>query len=140
MYYIEELENVQIPDIWSQVYNIARKNGMPNLKRRDFHKLFLATIDNKKIIGFAGIACYYGHWCLRSCVIDKKHRGNSLQKFLINRRIDYLKCIGKNNCNAWVNPKNIYSLNNLIEEGFRFVKQPSRIFNGKEHLKLSKSF
>ncbi len=98
--------------------------------------LFVAY-SGEEIVAFAGLASYHGYWCLRICVVPREHRGNGLQRKLIRARINYLRDKTKW-VNAWVKPTNAYSLNNLVEEGFRFMNEKTRIFKGVEHIKMRK--
>lgn len=95
-----------------------------------------AVFDDDEIVAFAGLACYRGYWCMRTCVVIPTHRGHGLQSRLIAARIRYLRARGARHVNVWVSPTNVYSLNNLIAAGFRFVREKPREFHGTIHVKL----
>lgn len=101
----------------------------------EFSHVFVA-FDESKPVAFAGLACYRGHWCLRACVVHPDHRGQGLQRKLIRRRLEWLWAKKVKHVNVWARPDNVYSLNNLVSEGFRFVPEKPREFKGVMHVKL----
>lgn len=127
----EKLRNLR------QVAKAARySNANPN----EMNWIFAIETPDKNVAAFAGLACYRGSWCLRVCVVHPKYRGQGLQQKLIRARVDFLQSKKVNKANVWVRPENTYSLNNLIEQGFRFVKEAPKIFNNNTHIKLRKIF
>lgn len=124
------------PEIIPLLNQIAVDSRYPNCDLEKLSHLFVAY-ERGSPVAFAGIACYRGSWCLRVCVVAKRHRGLGIQRALIRDRIQFIQHKAKY-LNAWVSPKNTYSLNNLIAEGFIFVKEPSKVFHGIECFKLRK--
>ncbi|MFA5745539.1 MAG: GNAT family N-acetyltransferase [archaeon] len=55
--------------------------------------------------------------------VSPKFRGYGLQRFLIEKRIEYLKKIKKKYVVTDVNPENKISENNIIACGFKFTKK-----------------
>jgi GNAT superfamily N-acetyltransferase len=102
---------------------------------RAARKLFGAFKD-RELVGLGGLASYHGFWCLRLGVVARAHRGHGLQRKLIRARLNWLRKRGARHVNVWVDPHNVYSLNNVVSEGFRFQNEPPREFHGREHLKL----
>jgi GNAT superfamily N-acetyltransferase len=125
--------NIHLPNL----LKITNGSGYDESDIRSLTHIFIATYGNE-IIGFAGLACYHGFWTLRICVVGSKYRGNGIQRALISVRENYLRSIKAKHVNVWVKPTNIYSLNNLVSCGFRFVKEKPRAFHGHEHIKLRK--
>lgn len=72
-------------------------------------------------------------------VVHPKWRGRGLQRELIRARIKWLRDKQVSRVNVWASPTNVYSLNNLVTEGFRFVAEKPREFKGTMHLKLRKT-
>lgn len=125
---------------WREVERIARQSRM-NILSSDCHRWIMVSCKyNNKLAAFAGLTCYHGSWCLRACAVDKIYRGLGLQRRLIRHRIRILESLNKNKCNVWVSPENPYSLNNVIEEGFRFAKEKPRVIHGIKYVKLTKRF
>jgi len=78
---------------------ITDKSGKPNkIKRKDYNK--------------------YGF--IMAAAVSKRYRGNGIQKFLIKKRIEYLKKHNKKYVLNCVNPKNQYSVANTFASGFKY--------------------
>jgi GNAT superfamily N-acetyltransferase len=92
----------------------------------------------RPVAGFGGLVCYRGYWCLRTCVVIPQWRGGGTQRRLIRARLRFLVKKGAKHVNVWAKPENVWSLNNLVAEGFRFVPEKPREFNGAMHVKLRK--
>lgn len=90
----------------------------------------------KAIIAAAELHCYGGVWTLRKCRVAEAYRGRGLQRRLIRERVWAAYRKGAKQVRAWVDPRNSYSLNNLVAEGFRFLPQAPRVFDGVEHVAL----
>lgn len=121
----------------NQIKNLTDKFYHRGLDIAEMHVIF-AVEKNSEIIAFSGLACYHGYWCLRLCVVHPKYRGLGLQKFLIQKRIDFLKTKKAKHVNVWIKPENTYSLNNCIDMGFKFTTEKGKIFRGAKHFKLRK--
>lgn len=122
-----------------ELNRFATKSGYPHANFHDLNVLMVMKDDKTGIIiAIGGLGCYHGHWCMRLCIVHPKYRGLGFQHKLINARFNYLENKNLKHVNAWVTPSNTISLNNLIEEGFKFVQEKPRLFNGIEHYKLRK--
>lgn len=82
------------------------------------------------------LRCCRGHWTLRNGWVSPLHRGNGYQRRLIRARVRYACQLGAKRVRVWVRPTNAYSLNNLVAEGFRFVRSQPRQFDGRAHVAL----
>jgi ribosomal protein S18 acetylase RimI-like enzyme len=60
---------------------------------------------------------------LATAAVSKKYRGYGIQKFLIKKRIDYLKKKNMKFAFVGASPENEYSLNNIKSFGFKFIKK-----------------
>ena len=150
-YIIQQLNKKQIELHLGELKEIAKIGGYPCTNFSDISVLFgvFCSVDVRyydnyyydgKIMAIGGLACYHGYWCLRLCVVRPEHRGQNLQKRLIKARVEYLKDNKPNAkwVNVWVKPTNCYSLNNLVDEGFKFMNEKPRQFDGIDHIKLRK--
>jgi ribosomal protein S18 acetylase RimI-like enzyme len=137
-YYTMTLEKEDIPHYKEALINIAKTSPYPI---PDFDKLprLFVVFFKKEIVAYATVVCYHGHWVLRMCVVHPKHRGKGLQRSLIQARLLFLSNQGIKSVLTWVKPTNSYSLNNLIDLGFRFRNERPRIFDGMVHVKLYKN-
>lgn len=131
--------NRRTASLYSSALNKIAKAARYNNAPIDELPHIFVIFDMTTPVAFAGLACYRGNWCLRACVVHPKYRGKGFQRALIQSRFDFLTAREANHVNVWVNPENTYSLNNLIEEGFRFVAGKPRDFKGKTHVKLRKN-
>ncbi len=94
--------------------------------------------EEGKIIARGDLCCYHGTWTLRRAYVLPAYRGRGLQRTLIAKRVWYAQSHEARRVVAWVNPRNAYSLNNLVSCGFRFVKRPMRTFDGVKHVMLER--
>lgn len=115
-----------------------KKNILKNLKRG---KIFLVFYKNK-LVSWAAIIlegdkkyCYNynltekeikNSGCLVAASVSKRFRGYGLQKFLIEKRLDYLKKNKIKFALISVHPENKYSLNNIVLTGFKFVRKTNK--------------
>lgn len=103
-----------------------------------FPRCQVFIIREGKVIAGCGVAqCIHGFWFLRMGVVRPEFRGQRMQSALIKARLRYLKTRRAKKASSWVRPDNVHSLNNLVENGFRFEKG-TREFNGQTHLRLAK--
>ena len=99
------------------------------------HKIFVVEEDNQ-IVAFAVLGQPHGYWWLRNCIVDKPYRGKGYQRSLIDARLRYVKeRDGKRVCVS-IDHKNVWSLNNAISSGFKFVKG-GMLHNGHMYQKLA---
>lgn len=96
-------------------------------------------LDGPIVAASGELRCYHGHWTLRAGYVVPRYRGQGLQRRLIRARVDHVIAKGGKRVLAWVNPTNSYSLNNLVAEGFRFIKRPMRTFDGAKHVALERT-
>ncbi len=82
------------------------------------------------------LRCYHGTWTLRNGWVAPAYRGQGFQRRLIMDRLSYARTARARRVIAWVDPRNAYSLNNLVVCGFRFLKRPMRAFDGVKHVML----
>lgn len=115
----------------------ARRSGYPHANFHDLNRLWVYK-DRAGIAAVGGLGCYHGHWCMRLCIVRPDRRGLGIQQMLIKDRCMFLVVKKVRRVNAWVAPSNSFSLNNLVESGFRFVKEKPRTFGGVEHYKMRK--
>ncbi len=125
-----------------KIYNRHNKeNILKNLKRG---KLFL-VFYNEKLISWAGIiletdpkyCSYYNlsekemkkSGCLIATAVSKRYRGYGIQKFLIEKRIEYLKKINRKYALICVHPDNKISMKNILKNNFKFIKKAKDINN-----------
>lgn len=80
--------------------------------------------------------CCRGNWTLRGGWVRPGHRGRGYQRRLIRARVRHARKLGAKRVRAWVRPANVYSLNNLVAEGFRFVPGRPRRYHGRAHVGL----
>ncbi len=92
--------------------------------------------DGLRIVASGEIRCSHGIWTLREGWVVPSHRGRGLQRRLIRARLHYARRKGARRVVAWVLARNCYSLNNLVEVGFRFTRRCHRVFDGAKHLNL----
>ncbi len=88
---------------WAIVFTTINEKSFSNLE---------LTSKTSKFVGF-----------LAATAVSKKYRGYGLQRFLIKKRLDYLKTKNKKFAFIGVDPNNNYSINNIKESGFRFLKE-----------------
>ena len=93
-------------------------------------------IDGDVIAASGEIHCYHGYWTLLSGFVSPEYRGRGFHRRLIRARVKEVFKRGGTRVRAWVDTKNAYCLNNLIEEGFRFIKIKKRKFSGVYHVCL----
>jgi citrate lyase synthetase len=134
---IYRLDKTDIKIFLNNLEEIAKSGGYSKDDILAMSEIFV-VVENTKIVAFGGLACYHGFWCLRCCVVAPKSRGKGYQKKLIKTRCDFLKKKSAKYVNVWISPKNPYSLNNAISEGFRFMKEKPRTIHGIEYIKLRK--
>jgi GNAT superfamily N-acetyltransferase len=60
---------------------------------------------------------------LVATAVSPRFRGYGLQKFLIQKRIEYLKKLKKKYALVDIHPLNKYSENNIVDFGFKFIKK-----------------
>lgn len=116
---------------------LSKDASYPNVGVDELSHLFVAY-DGDLPVAFSGLACYHGHWCFRICVVHPSYQGRGIQRQLIRARFRFLRAKDAHHVNVWAAPSNTYSLNNLVSEGFRFVREKPRAFNGVSHIKLRK--
>lgn len=97
----------------------------------------LVSIDGA-VVASGELRCYHGHWTLRAGYVKPTYRGLGYQRQLIRARITSAVEHGAKRVLVWVNPRNSYSLNNLIAEDFRFMARPMRTFDGAPHVALER--
>ncbi|PJC45439.1 hypothetical protein CO037_01500 [Candidatus Pacearchaeota archaeon CG_4_9_14_0_2_um_filter_30_8] len=97
--------------------------------------MFVAK-EKEELVAFATCNNYYGYWFLRNCVVHKDYRGKGIQKKLTKSRLDFLKDLNAKEVQVCVDPKNVYSLENILKSGFEI--KGKKFIEGKEHLKLKK--
>lgn len=68
---------------------------------------------------------------LIATAVSPKFRGQGIQKFLIKKRIEYLKKKGKKYFLHSAHPENRYSINNMLESGSKFIKKDNSINDGR---------
>ncbi|HOZ35606.1 MAG TPA: GNAT family N-acetyltransferase [archaeon] len=68
---------------------------------------------------------------LIATAVSPKFRGYGIQKFLIKKRIEYLKKKGKKYFLHSAHPENKYSINNMLESGSKFIKKDKSINDGR---------
>ncbi len=93
-----------------------------------------------KLAASGEIRRYHGSWTLREGYVKPAFRGRGLQRRLIRARLRYAKDRGALSVVVWVEGRNSYSLNNLVEEGFRFTRRCQRAFGGIKYLNLEHRF
>lgn len=84
--------------------------------------IYFGEFDQPILKGFGLLKCYSGNWYMRGCVVKPQYRGQGLQRKLIQQRVSYLQ--GKApRLRVGIFPDNKYSIENVLAEGFTFVKQ-----------------
>jgi ribosomal protein S18 acetylase RimI-like enzyme len=68
---------------------------------------------------------------LIATAVSPKFRGYGIQKFLIKKRIDYLKKKGKKYFLHSAHPENEHSINNMLKSGSKFIKKEKSINDGR---------
>jgi len=99
------------------------------------HKVFVVEEDDK-IVAFAVLGQPHGYWWLRSCVVDKPYRGKGYQRSLIEERLRYVEQRGGKRICVSIDNRNVWSLNNAISSGFKFVPGGKK-HNGHMYQKLA---
>jgi GNAT superfamily N-acetyltransferase len=102
------------------------------------HKVFVVWVEGE-IAAFAVLGQPHGYWWLRNCVVDKKHRGKGYQRSLIEERLRYVKERGGKRVCVSIDHKNVWSLNNAISSGFKFIPGGKK-HNGHMYQKLAVEF
>jgi GNAT superfamily N-acetyltransferase len=97
------------------------------------------VVDGLKVAAYGEIYNYTGCWTLVSGFVRKEYRGQGLHKRLIRARVKEVFKRGGKQVRAWVHPRNAYSLNNLVDEGFRFIKTKKKKSDDHICLVLDKS-
>jgi len=104
-----------------EIYRLLKQGYNPDFKLIPQYKVFV-VFQNNEIIALGILNNPHGYWFFRNCVVDKKYRGNGLQRDLIEARLDYIRHEGGGRVNVGVDPKNTKSLNNMLSMGFKFMK------------------
>lgn len=99
------------------------------------HKIFVVR-EEGEIIAFAVLGQPHGYWWLRNCVVDKPCRGKGYQRSLIEARLRYVKERGGKRVCVSIDHKNVWSLNNAISSGFKFVPG-GMLHNNHKYQKLA---
>lgn len=84
------------------------------------------------LMAVASLKNYMGSWYLRGCVVKPDYRGQGLQRFLIQERLEYLK--DKTHiARVSVFPENSHSITNIEAAGFLFERK-KKLDDGKKVL------
>lgn len=104
-----------------EIERLLKQGYDSNFKLIPQYKVFV-IFENNKIIALGILNNPYGYWYFRNCVVDRKYRGNGLQRVLIQERLDYISERGGGRVSVGIDPTNTKSLNNMLSMGFKFVK------------------
>ncbi len=132
-YSIRKLSTGEMKQMLPALVALTGNNKYVHLKDAKVHHLFIAE-HNGKPVGYAGLTCFHGYWCLRVCFVSPKHRGHGLQKKLIDARAEYVRenYPKAKHINVWISPENTYSIRNVQAAGFVLTKDKPRVYNGVE--------
>lgn len=97
-------------------------------------KIF-AIFDGNKIVAFGILSVPHGFYWMRNAIVDTPYRGRGYQQLLIEARVKHAYSKGAKTVTTAVDQMNVWSLNNLIDCGFRFVKG-GKFHNGHLYQKL----
>ena len=92
---------------------------------------FFGVFDGDQLAAAAALKNYMGHWYMRGCVVKPEYRGRGFQRQLLKERLAHLAGKAKI-VRVTVLPDNIYSINNLVAEGFAYDNK-TKIINKKLH-------
>jgi len=124
---------------------ISQENNPFDFEERE--KYCFVAKRKDKIVAFASMVRqeeFGANWIFRDCQVNPRYRGLGLQRKLIQARIEFAKTVFTPYLDwrhfiAFVRPKNQYSLNNLISEGFLVFQDELVKFKGAEHIQMGKT-
>ncbi len=99
------------------------------------YEVFIAY-DECGIMGFGCVGEKDDEYYLRYDLVRPDCRGLKIQDKLIKARIDFLRRLNVKEIVACAAPENLYSLNNLVDNGFRFCNSQLVTIKGKTYQKL----
>jgi|WetSurMetagenome_2_1015567.scaffolds.fasta_scaffold260521_2 GNAT superfamily N-acetyltransferase len=97
-------------------------------------KIF-AIFDGNIIVAFGILSMPHGFCWMRNAIVDTPYRGRGYQQLIIEARVKYAYQRGIRKVTTAVDQMNVWSLNNLVACGFRFVKG-GKLHNGHLYQKL----
>jgi ribosomal protein S18 acetylase RimI-like enzyme len=115
----------------NRLYQLHDKYGKDtSFEFKKAQRIFVVKIADY-IVALAVFCQPHGFCWLRNFIVDEKYRGNHYQQALILEMLKYAKSKGIKKVTTAVDQMNIWSLNNFISTGFKFVPKG---FNHNGHL------